>query len=140
MAVRFKWAAAVRRGGLTFLTLLAVTTPTRAACKLTAQDGAFVAEGGVSLAWRTEPAAIAVGQPFVLTVKACPAGAELLRVDASMPEHRHGMNYHPTLHPLGNGRWRVEGLLWHMSGRWEWRFDLRTGETVHSLRPSVTLR
>jgi hypothetical protein len=56
-----------------------------------------------------------------------------------MPEHRHGMNYAPSLQALGDGRWRAEGLLWHMSGRWELRFELGLGDAAHVLRQSVVL-
>jgi sugar lactone lactonase YvrE len=47
-----------------------------------------------------------------------------LRVDGSMPAHRHGMNTQPVVTPLGGGRYQVNGLLLHMLGRWEMYFDL----------------
>ncbi len=93
----------------------------------------------MQLRWRAEPKAIVVGQPFVLLVTACPADAELSAVDATMPEHRHGMNYRPSITPLGGGRWRAEGLLWHMSGRWELALDVMHAGTKHRLRQSVVL-
>ncbi|WP_418317056.1 hypothetical protein [Piscinibacter sakaiensis] len=92
------------------------------------------------IAWRVESAPIAVAQPFVLLIDVCPAESVLRRIDATMPEHRHGMNYRPLLQPLGNGRWRVEGLMWHMPGRWEMVFDLRAGGRDVQLRDSVLLR
>lgn len=96
-------------------------------------------QGTVQVAWWAEPAPITVGQAFVLQLQLCPADAQLLRVDATMPEHRHGMNYKPSLKPLGGGRWRAEGLLWHMAGRWELRLDLRSAGAEHRLLQSVTL-
>jgi len=42
-----------------------------------------------------------------------------------MPEHRHGMNYAPEVKPLGPGRWRAEGLMLHMPGKWEFVFEIR---------------
>jgi cytochrome c peroxidase len=42
-----------------------------------------------------------------------------------MPEHRHGMNYAPEVKPLGPGRWRAEGLMFHMPGKWEFVFEVR---------------
>jgi cytochrome c peroxidase len=42
-----------------------------------------------------------------------------------MPEHRHGMNYAPAVKPLGPGRWRAEGLMFHMPGKWEFLFEVR---------------
>ena len=119
----------------------------QAACPLQPADGAQVQHGSVQLAWRAQPAP-RVGQPFVMEVQLCPADAQLLKVDATMPEHRHGMNYRPTLQPLGAGRWRVHGLLWHMAGRWELRWDVRTDgragpavdAPVQVLRASVQLQ
>ena len=34
---------------------------------------------------------------------------------------------------------RVEGLLWHMAGRWELRLDVEAAGVKQSLRQSVTL-
>lgn len=115
---------------------------THAACKLAPEDGRVVANDAVGLAWKVESNRIVVGEPFVLLLSTCPADAQVLRVDATMPEHRHGMNYRPGILSQGEGRWRVEGLLWHMAGRWEWRFDLRlpaVPERIHTLRHSVTI-
>ena len=113
---------------------------TAAACPLAARDGAVVASGAVQLAWRTEPARIKVGEPFRLLLTLCPANATLTALDATMPEHRHGMNYQAGLQPLGGGRWRADGLLWHMSGRWEWRFDLSDAAGAPlTLRQAVVL-
>jgi hypothetical protein len=111
-----------------------------AACALALEDGARVSRGGVQLAWRTEPAAIVNGQPFSMRVRVCPANASLQRVDATMPEHRHGMNYAPSLKPLGGGVWQVEGLLWHMAGRWELRWDVVLDGQTEALSSSVNLR
>jgi len=111
-----------------------------AACPPAPEAGQRLDAGPVQLAWRAEPEAIAVSRPFALLVTLCPADARLLRVDASMPEHRHGMNYRPSLRALGDGVWRAEGLLWHMAGRWELRLDVETAGTIHTLHQSVTLR
>jgi len=81
-----------------------------------------------SIVFRTVPARVAVGRAFALEAQVCakdgavqPAG---LRVDAHMPAHRHGMNYRPTVVAEGAGRFRAEGLLFHMPGRWQFLFDL----------------
>ena len=77
---------------------------------------------------------IAVGQLFSLTMQVCaepgrtlPVG---LRVDADMPAHRHGMNYRPTVKELGPGSYAVEGLMFHMPGRWRFRIELGGGAQV----------
>jgi len=81
-----------------------------------------------TVAYRIEPAPIAVGRAFAIEVQVCAKGQAAvptgLRVDAHMPAHRHGMNYRPTVVAVGGGRFRAEGLLFHMPGRWELIFDL----------------
>lgn len=109
-----------------------------AACGLAVDDGQRIADCAVQLAWRTEAGGIAVGQPFVLLMTVCPADAQLRRVDATMPAHRHGMNDQPSLQPLGGGRWRAEGLLWRMAGRWELLIEAHAAGQSHTLRQSVT--
>lgn len=89
----------------------------------------------VVVLYRTVPAAIEVGQPFAVEAIVCAgptAGAAAgLQVDAYMPEHRHGMNYRPRVSRTGDGIYRAEGLLLHMPGRWQLRFDVeRAGPTV----------
>jgi len=110
------------------------------ACTLPPDAGSVLGEGTLRLAWRAAPPTLAVARPFALHVSTCP-GLRLVRVDATMPEHRHGMNYRPSLHADGDGRWRAEGLLWHMAGRWELRFDLvDAAGAQHVLRQTVELR
>ncbi|MEO7244529.1 MAG: hypothetical protein ABIX12_05205, partial [Rubrivivax sp.] len=103
------------------LALCAVALPA-AACPLPTPP---LQQGGIQVAWKVHGAPIVVGQPFTLDVQLCPTDAVLVRVDATMPEHRHGMNYRPSLAPLGDGRWRAEGLLFHMPGRWALQLDVR---------------
>ncbi len=116
------------------------TALAQAACPPGPEDGALLAAGPVSMAWRAEPAQVVQGRPFAVLLTVCPPQAVLTVVDATMPEHRHGMNYRPSLQPLGDGRWRADGLLWHMSGRWELRFDVRHDGRTHTLRTDVVLR
>ncbi len=131
-----RWACWALAGLVTAAAAVAADCPPAAAGEQVLQQGA------VQLRWRAEPAVIRVGEPFVLLVSSCPAGLQLVKVDAVMPEHRHGMNYRPSIEALGSpgsGRWRVQGLLWHMSGRWELRFELRPpeGPVVRLQQPVV---
>jgi hypothetical protein len=107
-----------------------------AACEL--PPGVRVETERVAISYRTIPAIIEVGKPFVLELAACPkkaaAIAERVRLDAHMPEHRHGMNYRIKVVPLANGRYRSEGWLFHMPGRWEFVFDLGAERLTHSVR------
>jgi hypothetical protein len=106
------------------------------ACPLAAP---VMQKGDVQAAWKVNGAPIAVGHHFAIDVQVCPEGAVLARVDASMPEHRHGMNYRPSVKPLGEGRWRVEGLMFHMPGRWELRLDVRAAGATQQLLDTIML-
>ena len=88
----------------------------------------------VVIVYRAEPS-IQVGRHFAVEAMVCaeaPAGVSALRVDADMPEHRHGMNYRASVSGRGNGLYVAEGLLFHMPGRWRLLFDVeRAGRTEH---------
>jgi len=86
-----------------------------------------------SLAYRTVPATVRVGEAFVVEVATCPS-APLASANASMPEHRHGMNYKPSIRGSGDGRFRVEGWVFHMPGRWEFAFEAGGERFTDSLR------
>ena len=81
------------------------------------------------LVYRLLPEPVPVGKHFAIDFALCPrTGAPLpadVRVDASMPEHQHGMNYRPSVAARGGGVYRAEGLMFHMPGRWELVFELR---------------
>jgi len=68
----------------------------------------------------------------------CPA-PDSVRVDATMPEHRHGMNYRPTVTATGEGRYKAEGLMFHMAGRWELMFEVRSGGKTERIVQSIRL-
>lgn len=83
------------------------------------------------LVYKTVPAVPIVGRHFELEIAVCSRGKAFapaaLRVDAHMPEHKHGMNYQPSVSSRGTGLYRAEGLMFHMPGRWELVFELRDG-------------
>lgn len=85
----------------------------------------------------------AVGRHFGLDIVVCPrAGASLplaLRVDADMPAHGHGMNYRPTVRVLGDGRYRADGLMFHMAGRWRLTFDVSADGRLDRLSQEIVL-
>ena len=92
----------------------------------------------LALAYRTVPATIPVGAHFVLEVLVCPksgvAMPAAIKADATMPEHRHGMNYKPSIAAMGGGRFRSEGWLFHMPGRWEFAFEAGGERITDSVR------
>ena len=109
------------------------------ACSVTLEGGKTIDSARHSIVYRTDPASIAVGKPFAVDLVVCPKEAaatiDELRVDAHMPEHRHGMNYKASVKPQGTvGRYRAEGLMFHMPGKWEFLFDIRDAKGVERLQ------
>jgi hypothetical protein len=91
--------------------------------------------------YRTAPAAIEVGRHFALEAVVCPApaGGAGLAVDAYMPAHRHGMNYRPRVSRRDDGTYLAEGLLFHMPGQWQLRFDVERGGRTERLSADIEL-
>jgi hypothetical protein len=96
---------------------------------------------GVAVVFRTVPPVIEIGRHFAVDALVCGDGTApvLTRVDATMPEHRHGMNYRPTLAAKGGGRYLAEGLMFHMPGRWELTFDVERAGRRTRLTTDVVL-
>ena len=113
---------------------LAIVSPAGAAgCgdELPAAARVSIEQGGTLLAFAPRPAPLAIGRHFAVDVVVCSAtGAPprpLVRVDADMPAHRHGMNYRAAIRALDGGRYAADGLMFHMPGRWRFVFDLGSG-------------
>jgi hypothetical protein len=95
----------------------------------------------IALSYRPDPAGLAVDRQFSLIVHVCArTPAEGLNVDAHMPEHRHGMNYKPTIALTAPGAWRADGLLLHMPGKWEFLFGVRVDGKTERLAHAVQVR
>jgi len=95
------------------------------------------------LAFRTVPRDIPMGRHFSVEFAVCARpGApapEAIQVDAVMPEHGHGMNYRPSVKAVTAERYVAEGLMFHMPGRWDFRFSVRGGGTTDRLVHTVRL-
>ena len=90
--------------------------------RIASTDGTFVAR------YRFVPdGAPFVRDPFGLEVELLsPDGGACggdLEFDAAMPHHGHGMNVAPAVTRRADGRWFVDGALFHMPGYWELHFD-----------------
>jgi len=56
----------------------------------------------------------------IQTMSGDPVNTAEISVDGGMPLHDHGMPTRPRVtENLGNGRYRLEGLRFHMNGQWE---------------------
>ena len=110
------------------LVALLVAAPA-AACELPGGEAQKIQSGKYLVLYRTQPAPLKVGRHFALEFAVCPT-PESVRVDAGMPEHKHGMNYRPTVTATGEGRYKAEGLMLHMAGKWELVFEVRSKDSV----------
>gem|GEM_PF-1029946 len=84
--------------------------------------------GLYSLAWRPSTTAHRLlrnaefSMDVVLHDEGAPVLDAKLHVTADMPAHGHGMVQLPQIEALGNGRFRIDGMLLHMRGSWQLRF------------------
>lgn len=135
--MRIKALAASKAPWLALFSIF-VSMPSFADCPLDLGHGTgiVVFSDLYMLALRPDPLRIEVGQPFALLMNVCTKGgdaAELVGVEATVPDRRHGMNKSPVLRANGDGRYRVEGLLFDIPGNWEIAFDVRSGGDVQRL-------
>jgi len=106
-------------------------------------SGTPTAAGRYRLSWSAEPDPVPFNALFsVRVVLTDPAGAPVpegsVTVDASMPQHGHGMPTHPVADPpscpegvLGpagcshpGGVYRSQGMKFHMQGEWVIHFQV----------------
>jgi hypothetical protein len=123
--------------------LLAGAGPSAAAAQACDAPGTRLESDRYVVVYRTRPAKLAVGQHFAIDALVCAKGENAapagLRIDAMMPEHRHGMNYRATVAGKGGGRYVAEGLLFHMPGRWRLLFDVEARGTSERLASDIVL-
>lgn len=87
-------------------------------------------DSSVRIHYQFEPTAVQAGKPFSLSFQVCDnqqalSGISLVKFDATMPAHGHGMNYLPQVQDLGQSQYRIDDLLLHMPGNWQFTFDVR---------------
>ena len=80
---------------------------------------------GLSARILTAPVTVPVGQPFSAKVVICGSNEQAVdsfSIDATMPQHRHGMNYKPSVTSGDDRKYEATGLFFHMPGLW--RFEV----------------
>ena len=127
--------------------------PSTARSPAPASDSSAAWKGGTELlsndgAWRfvykVDDPGIRRGEPvsleawvFAADDPAKPRADVSLAVDAAMPQHGHGMNRVPRIEKRSDGSFRVDGLLFHMPGKWELYFDVARGPLVERAQTDV---
>lgn len=95
------------------------------------------------IAWRLVPAQPKVGEFFAVEFAVCVGGpplpAELFRVDAIMPAHKHGMNFQPKIVMIGPSIYRAEGMMFHMPGTWQLSFERRDPSGASRLATDIEI-
>ena len=97
-----------RRSAVLFFSVALI--PAAQACT-PAIEGPRLESNSYVLTYRAAPE---VGKHFSIDVAACAKSGpppQALKVDAHMPEHRHGMNYKPEVKRIGPGRWQAAGMM-----------------------------
>jgi hypothetical protein len=101
-------------------------------------------DGSWRVVYKVEDAGIRRGETFALDAwvfgaeeATAPRTDVSLAVDAAMPQHGHGMNRVPRIEKLPDGEFRVDGLLFHMPGKWELYFDVARGPLVERAQVDV---
>jgi len=99
-------------------------------------DGRYLFE------WESDPDPLPLNQDFSLRVRVRSTGPQgdarglKLLADARMPEHDHGMLQAPRVTELAPGEFLVEGMRFHMPGRWVIRLELQ-GKQRSALETSI---
>jgi YtkA-like len=95
------------------------------------------------IAFRPDPMRIEIGEPFALLFNVCTKNgnpAELVAVEALMPDEKRSMTAKPAIVSAGDGRYRAEGMVFDKSGRWEIAIDVRAGEESERLTHEIILK
>lgn len=108
--------------------------------------GAASNDGRYFVAYTPRPNPIPLNEMFELDVMVFDSGdaptsaADVaLGVDGAMPEHEHGMNTAPVVVREAVGRFKVSGMLFHMSGYWQLYFDVTRGPVTERAQFDVRL-
>ena len=115
-----------------------VSAAIASSCPLPIKDQHLTATGKIfEASIETSPARITVADPFSVLLTVCHMGGQAyegkVKVDAHMPLHNHGMNYRPSVSSLGQGKFHLEGFVFHMPGRWQFTIGLRDGDNLDRL-------
>lgn len=97
----------------------------------------------VAIAPEKEPLEQGPLHSWILTVKTpdgAPVEGATIAVGGGMPQHGHGLPTQPQATAyLGEGRYRIEGVRFNMSGWWEFTFDIRAAAGDDSVVFNLTL-
>ena len=107
----------------------------------TTKPGANVAESAII---DLDADSIVLGKPFSFSLRLCAdelKKPDRLTANATMPAHKHGMNYTPTVvFDKESDSYKVEGFLFHMPGEWEITLAMYRDDKASHYTRSVTIQ
>ena len=89
------------------------------------------------------PKSIPLNAPFDANVTVCSDQEPVptrITLDATMPAHKHGMNYEPKTERKDSHRYEVKNLLFHMPGIWRLEITAYENSKPHRFTHDVTIR
>ena len=89
------------------------------------------------------PTEVPLNLPFDADVTVCSLSDNLptrITVDATMPAHKHGMNYQPKTARTGDISYKATNLLFHMPGMWRLEVTAYGKDKPHRFTHDVNLR
>ena len=100
------------------------------ACPIKPTNTRMIVNGKThTLAFTTTPKPVQVGKTFSVSLEICDDNDKAffgtIKTSMTMPLHKHGMNYLPSVEVFGKGKFKLDGFLFHMPGHWQFVFDLR---------------
>jgi len=95
-------------------------------------------QGRHRLAWRLAgggevPRNVESELDIYLERDGAPVPGALIQVSGWMAEHQHGLVQTPIVDEVGQGHYRVSGMLFHMRGAWQLRFQVIADKIVESV-------
>lgn len=119
----------------------AVVTGSAAASQLTTVSQ----PAGLHVTMQSELQPLTINQmhSWIISVHDTQGGAindAVIRVDGGMPEHNHGLATSPQVTgQLGEGRYRLQGVRFHMNGEWELRLQIEHAGVPYHATFTLTL-
>lgn len=89
------------------------------------------------------PKDVPLNAPFDATVTVCSQLERLpsrVTVDATMPVHKHGMNYEPKMERVERRQYQVKNLLFHMPGVWRLEVTAYENDKTYRFTHDVALQ
>lgn len=106
----------------------------------------YTSDNGFYVGYDSDPDPIPLNEEFILGVEvfsddsmSSPSSDITVEVDATMPEHQHGMNVSPEALEVSEGRFEAEGMLFHMTGDWEIVVYVTGNEGTEDIRFNLPL-